>query len=412
MNHVSRLVKSAALLPILVSVAFLFLSSEALSQEATVTLESNFLIGTVTAEALNVRSGPGANYATVGVLYKGDAVNVLARNQDGSWLSIAKGDLKGWVSAKYVEVQGDISTLPVAAAEAATPVPGEPSPPSSAATPSPMELCIARANPEASYKEVKKSDRYIGQTVAWKGEVFNIRETQGKTWFQAWYFEGRHLSEPDDAFVVTYDGVLPGVYEDTEVLVCGVVGEPTEGTNAFGALISQPTIVAEYVELWKPPSGSKAQPPTPTPVPLLKESAVEVEHKSGIWTHKLTDVKRAKAVYFFGEATIATGTFLIPLIEFRNDGSGTAEPIHNFDFYLQDEMGRTYDFDPFGDAVLGASWQFQMGHLYDDINPGLVLGIALPFDVPPGLGDVWLRDKQNAALVIYLGNVSQLPESQ
>jgi hypothetical protein len=249
---------------------------EALPRPPSETGMVESLTGTVTAEALNVRSGPGADYPAIGVVHKDDLLSITGRNEDGSWLEIAKGDLAGWVSATYVSVIGDVSTLPMATS------------------------------------------------------------------------------------------LLP---------------------------ISQPSSVAPA-----------------TPVPLSRESAVGVEHKSAIWALKLSEVKRAKAVYFFGEATVAKGTYLIPLIEFRNDGSGTASPNYNFDFYLQDDRGRTYEFDSFGDAVLGAAWQFQMGHLYDGINPGLVLGIALPFDVPPDMGDVWLLAKQDPALVMYLGNVSQMPE--
>ena len=62
------------------------------------------------------------------------------------------------------------------------------------------------------------------------------------------------------------------------------------------------------------------------------------------------------------------------------------------------------------DGDLAASWQFQAGHLYDNINPGSVLGIAIPFDVSPDLGDMWLRVEQNPAIAIYLGNVSQLSQ--
>ncbi len=381
----------------------------ATAQEPTTTATAP-LTGIVTAEALNVRNGPGADYDAVGVVYKDDVLDVTGRNDDASWLHITKESVTGWVSARHVSVNGDTSSLPVAPVEPGAAKSTPANPPEPAATPGVKDQCQARANPEATYREVDKSDTYIGQTVAWKGKVFNIRETSRTTWFQAWYFEGRHLSEPGDAFVVLYNDVLPDVYEDTEVFVCGVVAEDTEGTNAYGATIYQPTIVADYIEVWQPATPPAAVPPTP--VPMSKDSSIGVEHKSAIWTLKLTDVKRAKAVYFFGKATVAMGTHVIPMVEFRNDGSGTAAPSHNFDFYLQDDQGRTYDYDMFNDAVLGAAWQFQMGHLYDDINPGLALGIALPFDVPLDMGDVWLLAKQDPGLVMYLGNVGQLPDTQ
>jgi len=166
--------------------------------------------------------------------------------------------------------------------------------------------------------------------------------------------------------------------------------------------------IAEITNIAPPPS---PKPPAATATPLPKVKP-EQEFVVQIWGLRLYDVKRAKVVYWFGNAEIAHGTYLIPFLEFRNAGSGTAYPSHNLDFYLQDDRGRQYEFDTFGDAVLGAAWQFHAGHLYDDINPGLKLGIALPFDVPPEMGDVWLRVEQDPKLAIYLGNVSQLPESK
>lgn len=152
-----------------------------------------------------------------------------------------------------------------------------------------------------------------------------------------------------------------------------------------------------------------APPPTPTPFPKVRPSK---EFVVGIWGLRLYDVKKVKAVYYFGDATVAHGVWLIPMVEIHNLGSGTADPSNNLDFYLQDSKGRTYQFDEFSDAVLGAAWEFQTGKLYDDINPGIVIGTSLPFDVPPDLGDVWLRVKQDKNMVMYLGNVSQIPEGK
>jgi len=39
-----------------------------------------------------------------------------------------------------------------------------------------------------------------------------------------------------------------------------------------------------------------------------------------------------------------------------------------------------------------------------------VLGIALPFDVSPDLGDIWLRVQEAPGVIMYLGNVSQMAE--
>jgi hypothetical protein len=158
--------------------------------------------------------------------------------------------------------------------------------------------------------------------------------------------------------------------------------------------------------------GIAPPPPKPTPVPLAKVKPLGQELLTPSWGLKLYAIQRAKAVYYFSRAQFAQGTYAIPLVEFRNLSTGTAQPYDNLDFYLQDAAGKTYNFQPFGDAVLEAGWQFKAGHLYDDMNPGAVLGIALPFDVPANTGDVWLRIKQHPNIVIYLGNVSEMTESQ
>jgi len=153
-------------------------------------------------------------------------------------------------------------------------------------------------------------------------------------------------------------------------------------------------------------------PPTAVPVALPKTVPLGQEFPTTLWGLKLYDVKRAKAVYWFGSAEIANGTWLIPFVEFRNLGSGTNQPSSNLHFYLQDAAGRTFDYDVFNDAELGAAWQFKAGHLYDKINPSSVLGVAIPFDVAPSLGDMWLRVKEAPGVVMYLGNVSQMQETK
>ena len=56
--------------------------------------------GTVKASALNIRSGPGTNYDTLGVLRRGETVTIL-ENKNG-WYRINSG----WVSANYIKVGG------------------------------------------------------------------------------------------------------------------------------------------------------------------------------------------------------------------------------------------------------------------------------------------------------------------
>ena len=135
-----------------------------------------------------------------------------------------------------------------------------------------------------------------------------------------------------------------------------------------------------------------------------------VEKAMGAWGLKLYDLKRAKAVWFFGTGTYAQGVWLIPFVEFRNNNSGTRSTDDDLTFYFVDDQGRKFDFDVFNsDGILGAAHQFTTGHYYDDINPGLVLGISLPIDTPQDMGAVWLKVEEDPNFSIYLGKASEIP---
>lgn len=70
---------------------------------------SAFEIATVTAEALNMRSGPGINYSKRGVLYKGAKVTVLEKSK--GWVKIKDSSGKtAWVSGQYLSTSGNSSS--------------------------------------------------------------------------------------------------------------------------------------------------------------------------------------------------------------------------------------------------------------------------------------------------------------
>jgi N-acetylmuramoyl-L-alanine amidase len=68
---------------------------------ASVTKAGN---GTVTADSLRVRSGPGTSYASIGSLRQGQSVAVLETK--GSWVKIRHASMEGWVSKDYLNVSG------------------------------------------------------------------------------------------------------------------------------------------------------------------------------------------------------------------------------------------------------------------------------------------------------------------
>ncbi len=88
----------------------------------------------VLAETLNLRGGPGTIYARVGLLRKGDPLDVVARNEAGDWLSVIEPDGKGgWVAANLVQLNIPVSQIPVA-----TDIPTPPVTPTPRATATPQ----------------------------------------------------------------------------------------------------------------------------------------------------------------------------------------------------------------------------------------------------------------------------------
>jgi uncharacterized protein YgiM (DUF1202 family) len=61
----------------------------------------------------NIRSTPGTNGAVIGQLHAGDAVELLARNSDGTWLRVSAPEATGWVSATLLRVPKEtLAALP------------------------------------------------------------------------------------------------------------------------------------------------------------------------------------------------------------------------------------------------------------------------------------------------------------
>jgi uncharacterized protein YgiM (DUF1202 family) len=71
--------------------------------------------GLVSVEVLNLRTGPDTTYGVVGQLKKNDRLELLARNEVGTWLRVrAEGGREGWVFAEYIYTTVNIVTLQVA----------------------------------------------------------------------------------------------------------------------------------------------------------------------------------------------------------------------------------------------------------------------------------------------------------
>jgi uncharacterized protein YraI len=72
------------------------------------TFTPTIITGTLKAR-VNVRSGPGTWYDSLGLLDSGQTVQIFAQNEDGTWFQIAfspSSSGSGWISAQFVDTGG------------------------------------------------------------------------------------------------------------------------------------------------------------------------------------------------------------------------------------------------------------------------------------------------------------------
>jgi uncharacterized protein YraI len=64
-----------------------------------------------------MRNGPGSTYAILGTIPRDSVVTVVGRNEDDTWLQVLYPpgtQLRGWVRASLIDVNGDVSELVIA----------------------------------------------------------------------------------------------------------------------------------------------------------------------------------------------------------------------------------------------------------------------------------------------------------
>ena len=75
-------------------------------------------LGTVNVDVLNLRGGPDTTFGIRAKLMSGEKLNLLGRNEKGTWLAVSTLDgATGWVATEYVGVTIMIDELLVNEAE-------------------------------------------------------------------------------------------------------------------------------------------------------------------------------------------------------------------------------------------------------------------------------------------------------
>jgi uncharacterized protein (TIGR02594 family) len=149
----------------------------------------------VDATSLNLRQGPGTNYAVVGSLKKSELVSGLATSADGKWAQVRKANgVTGWASLQYLS-------------KVAMPPP----------SPNDIQMIVTvdtlniRSGPGTDYSvdgKVNRGDRltFIKPTPDWKW--VNIKTDQNK----AGWVSSRYVMEQNDLFASPQDYPVTGFH--------------------------------------------------------------------------------------------------------------------------------------------------------------------------------------------------------
>jgi uncharacterized protein YraI len=103
----------------------------------------------IVIQQLNIRSGPGTDFDSLGILNENDVINLTGKNRNGTWLQFDFSNSpegKGWVSSGFVKADDSIG-LPIVSDEGdvigtGTPV-DTPLPPTPTIVPAPMDFDTA-----------------------------------------------------------------------------------------------------------------------------------------------------------------------------------------------------------------------------------------------------------------------------
>ena len=91
----------------------------------------------VAADTLNMRSGPGTNYAALTAFKQGDELTITGVNADHTWVRAQAGGFEGWVLLDLCDCNRNLDQVNVIAVAPPTPVPQPTAPPTATLPPAP-----------------------------------------------------------------------------------------------------------------------------------------------------------------------------------------------------------------------------------------------------------------------------------
>jgi len=95
-------------------VTALYVQVEAAAEIPVIRTEADLGVSGLVIQPINIRSGPGTGYDSLGSLSPNDVVTVTGKDSSGAWLQIQFKSEVGWVASDFLKVN-DTDSLPIAA---------------------------------------------------------------------------------------------------------------------------------------------------------------------------------------------------------------------------------------------------------------------------------------------------------
>lgn len=149
----------------------LFMAQPTSAQSATAVVNTG---------ALNVRSGPSADFSVVDVVYQGQVLTMIARTTDNSWVFVrTPNTVDGWVNAQFIVPSVPISTLPIIGAITPTPTPLPTNTPVPGATPVNPIANVAVVNTGALNVRSGPAPTFTILTTVYQGDTLGMLGRNG-----------------------------------------------------------------------------------------------------------------------------------------------------------------------------------------------------------------------------------------
>lgn len=211
----------------------------------TATLEGTWV--EVTANVLNVRSGPGFNYERVNQVNAGEQYRVLGAIPDLTWVSIDINGQIGWVKTEFVRIIGDLSGVPILQPPA-TPTPAPTATPTVAPVPDIVIDTVVLSPTQPVPGQPFSATVTVRNAGGGAAGAFSIAATfQPGDVFTSAFIPGLAAGQ---SIQVQLSGTLPGTGVFTEVVVADLnkeVAEANEDNNNYSVTyrVDYPTFVQQ-----------------------------------------------------------------------------------------------------------------------------------------------------------------------